>query len=211
MQSSHSSGSPLFSFDAIIVAGGRATRLGGIDKSALVFDGRSLLQRSLDAVSAAHDVSVVGGADDLDLPPYVTRTRENPRWGGPAAAIAAGVASLLRSASAHTVVVAADLPRVGDALPLLLEAAGELGGADDGVTAVDGTGRRQPLLAVYRTASLRSAVSRTPATENLSVRALLDPLALRELAVPTDWCADVDTPEDAARLRIVLPPLPSPD
>lgn len=211
VQQSPSSGPPSIAFGAIIVAGGRASRLGGIDKSALVFEGRSLLVRCLAAVAAAERVSVVGGGDDLELPPHAVRTRESPKWGGPAAAIAAGVSALQRGTSPLTAVVAGDLPRVELALPLLLEAAGELGRADDGVIAVDGAGRRQPLLAVYRTDALRSAVRRVGKTENLPVRVLLDHLVLRELRVPTEWSADVDTPEDAARLGIVLPDGHPPD
>ncbi|MBZ6372429.1 MAG: DUF6457 domain-containing protein [Microbacterium hominis] len=47
---------------AILLAGGRATRLGGIDKPLLEIDGRSLLQRALDAVAGCDPVVVAGPA-----------------------------------------------------------------------------------------------------------------------------------------------------
>ena len=51
-------------FSAAILAGGRATRLGGRDKSAIVIDGRTILARQLTLLSGvAGDVQVV--RDDL--------------------------------------------------------------------------------------------------------------------------------------------------
>ncbi|MFZ2514092.1 MAG: NTP transferase domain-containing protein, partial [Candidatus Lutibacillus vidarii] len=39
--------------DAIVLAGGRGSRLGGVDKGAVPVAGRALLDRVLDAVSGA--------------------------------------------------------------------------------------------------------------------------------------------------------------
>jgi len=191
-------------YDAIIVAGGRASRLGGIDKTSLEFEGVPLIRCALDAVETAARICVVGG-DALRLPARAERARESPPWGGPAAAIAAGIAALVGSTSTFTAVTAGDLPHVGAAMPALLAASAELPDNVDGVLAVDGSGRRQPLLAIYRTAALRRAVAGLPSPENLPVRRLLETLTLRELALPDEWCADIDTPEDAAGLGIVIP------
>jgi molybdopterin-guanine dinucleotide biosynthesis protein A len=47
-------------FSAAILAGGRATRLGGRDKSALLIDGRTILDRQIEMLSTvADDVAVV--------------------------------------------------------------------------------------------------------------------------------------------------------
>ena len=46
--------------DAIILAGGRGERLGGVDKSSLVIGGQPLLGHVLAAASAAGTVVVVG-------------------------------------------------------------------------------------------------------------------------------------------------------
>src|SRR3954470_4123148 len=48
---------------AAILAGGRATRFGGRDKSALIVDGRTILDRQLAALTPlTGDVMIVGGA-----------------------------------------------------------------------------------------------------------------------------------------------------
>ena len=192
-------------WDAIIVAGGRASRLGGIDKTALVYDGRSLFQRAIDAVRLAEHVSVVG-SNTLADSWKVRHTEESPRWGGPAAAIAAGLGNLRDSESEFTAVIAADLPHAADALRLLRD---ELGKVDDGIVAVDSTERLQPLLAIYRTVALRVAANLQPSTTDLSVRQLIGSLRLRTVRLPDRLCADIDTPADADRLGITLPSKPA--
>ena len=192
-------------WDAIIVAGGRASRLGGIDKISLVFEGQTLIERCLSAVRGANRVSVVGYAGQLPPPPRVTRTEEQPRWSGPAASIVAGLRDLKDSPSEFTIVIAGDLPSVARAIEILLH---ELGSSavDDGLVATDESGRRQPLLAVYRTESLRTAAASRTSFANLPVRQLIGSLVLREVTLPDELCWDVDTPEDAARIGIILPP-----
>ncbi|WP_043436145.1 NTP transferase domain-containing protein, partial [Arthrobacter sp. I3] len=76
-------------FDAIILAGGRSSRLGGVPKSGLIYDGATLLERSLRAAGAARRTVVVG-PDPGGLPGGVLTCREEPPFAGPAAAIAAG-------------------------------------------------------------------------------------------------------------------------
>jgi molybdopterin-guanine dinucleotide biosynthesis protein A len=192
-------------FNAVIIAGGRATRLGGIDKTALRFNGRTLLQCALDAVRRAERVAVVGFGIDLEPADGVSQTEEEPRWGGPAAALAAGMRNLRHSPLEHTVVIAADMPRVAGAVALLLDAIDDEhdGAIHDGVIAVDSAGRRQHLLGVYRTSALRRAVAVAGST-NAAMRAITGALHLRELVVPDELCADVDTPIDAIENGIEL-------
>ncbi|MEU4744233.1 NTP transferase domain-containing protein, partial [Actinosynnema sp. NPDC023658] len=52
------------SWAAVVLAGGRGSRLGGVDKASLVVDGRTLLDHVLDAVAAARQVIVVGPRKD---------------------------------------------------------------------------------------------------------------------------------------------------
>lgn len=187
-------------FNAIIIAGGRASRLGGIDKTALMFDGRTLLQCALDAVRAARQIAVVGFGIELEPAEGLSQTAEEPRWGGPAAALSAGMENLRHSRVEHTVVIAADMPRVGEAISLLLAA---LDDEHDGVIAVDSTGTRQQLLAVYRSSALRHAAAAVGST-NAAMRAITGALRLRELVIPDELCADVDTPLDAIENGIEL-------
>ena len=103
-------------FDAIILAGGRSSRLGGVPKSGLVYDGATLLERSLRAAGAAGRTVVVG-PDPGGLPGGVLTCREEPPFAGPAAAIAAGLAALAAdhasrhaAAAPYTLVLACDMP-----------------------------------------------------------------------------------------------------
>jgi molybdopterin-guanine dinucleotide biosynthesis protein A len=230
-------------WDAIVVAGGRARRLGGIDKTALVWQGRSLLDGVLAAASGARRTCVVGS--DADLPADVLRAVERPRWGGPAAALVAGLEALARASgggptdtdstgtdvtgtdptttgstgtdpatTAWIVVLAGDLVRADTAVPFLLAELDRLAAGTrthrpvDGLISVDADGRRQPLLAVYRREALAAAARLRPA-DNLSVTSLIGGLNLVELRLPDALGDDVDTPADAARLGIVLPPAPA--
>ncbi|ARC58409.1 Molybdenum cofactor guanylyltransferase [Frondihabitans sp. 762G35] len=198
--------------DAVLLAGGRATRLGGIDKTALRVGGETLLDRAVRAATAARRLVIVGLDDDAAAPPAALRAREEPRWSGPASAVAAGLRAL-DAPAAWTLVLACDVPRSPEAVSLLLAAATAAvdgGEARDGLVAVDDEGHRQPLLALYRSAPLRASLAEHAAAgtlENLSMRRMLAPLDLVDTPLPTDLTADVDTPDDAARLGASGPPL----
>ena len=55
-------------FDAVVLAGGGARRLGGVDKMALVVDGSTLLERVLQAVRDAGRRVVVGPRREVGCP-----------------------------------------------------------------------------------------------------------------------------------------------
>lgn len=196
-------------WDAIVVAGGRASRLGGIDKTALLFDGASLFERAVSSVSAARATVVVGPqrADVADA--RYRSVLEQPRFSGPAAATIAGLAALASGRSPWTVVIAADQPLVADAVPRLLAERSTIDAQDDGVIAIDADGRSQPLLAVYRTAALLrasgTAVQRSGGSAaGLPMMKLLAELTVRPLPLGA-LCADVDDASDAASHGIELP------
>jgi molybdopterin-guanine dinucleotide biosynthesis protein A len=204
-------------FDAIILAGGRSSRLGGVPKSGLIYDGATLLERSLRAAGAAARTVVVG-PDPGDLPEGVLTCREDPPFAGPAAAIAAGLAELAADqAGGHeaaapapfTLVLACDMPRSAEAVRALAESltasaadAPERGG---GVMAVSADGRKQPLAGFYGTAALQRCVADAAGRgglENASVFALLARLDVREVRVPPGSTDDVDTWDDASALGV---------
>jgi len=204
-------------FDAIILAGGRSSRLGGVPKSGLIYDGATLLERSLRAAGAA-GLTVVVGPDPGGLPGGVLTCREEPPFAGPAAAIAAGLAALAAdhasrhaAAAPYTLVLACDMPRSEGAVRALAEAlaasaAGtpERGGAD-GVMAVSADSRKQPLVGFYGTAVLQRSVADAASRdrlENASVFALLARLDVREVRVPPGSTDDVDTWDDASALGV---------
>lgn len=199
----------LAGLDVVVLAGGRGSRLGGVDKSALVYAGTTLRRHVLTTVRAARRVVWVGApsADAGDACPGLLLTREAPVFAGPSAALAAGLEALDADPAPFTLVLAADLPLVADAVPGLLRAFEQ---NDGGVLAVDETGRRQFLLAVYPSGALRSQVRQRSAAgplEGLPLRRLVDALDLSEVRLDGGLCADVDTAEDAARHGIRLPVL----
>lgn len=202
-------------FDAIILAGGRSSRLGGVPKSALIYDGATLLERSLSAAGAAVRTVVVG-PDPGDLPDGVLTCREEPPFAGPAAAIAAGLDALAADHAARpgaaapapfTLVLACDMPRSAAAVRVLaasLADAPERGGGE-GVMAVSDDGRKQPLAGFYGTAALQRCVTdavHRGSLENASVFALLARLDVREVRVPPGSTDDVDTWDDASALGV---------
>ncbi len=97
-------------FCAIVLAGGRAARLGGVDKAGIELDGRTLLARTLETVIDAAEVVVVGEQVTTDRP--VTFVLEDPRYGGPVAALLTGRDALLRR-TPTVAVLAVDMPRLG--------------------------------------------------------------------------------------------------
>ena len=175
-------------FDAIVLAGGTARRLGGAPKHAIVVDGQTLLARTLAAVSEAARVVVVGDEALRPLVPGGTVVREDPPLAGPAAGIGA---ALPHVTAKRVIVLACDHPYVADAVAPLLEAVGP-----DGAIAIDVDGRRQNLTFVARTDALRAAVERQPSLTDLAVHSLIEPLDLAEISVPARALVDVDAWED---------------
>lgn len=127
---------------AIVLAGGRASRLGGVDKGSLPVAGRPMIDTVLGAARAvAGHVRVVGpGGDTLEDPPY----------SGPVAGISAGLRAL-PAAVDLVVVVACDLPDLDAAtLGALVAALRTPTDVRPGAAlAVDADGRDQYLLAAW--------------------------------------------------------------
>jgi len=141
-------------YDAIVLTGGRARRLGGAYKPGIVVGGRSLAERVAGAVRGAARVVVVG-PPALGIIADVVTT-ESPVGGGPAAALEAGLAHVTAPVVAA---LAGDLPfltgTVVDELRLALAADPAAAAA----VLVDDTGRDQPLCAVWRPELLRDALA----------------------------------------------------
>lgn len=186
--------------DAVLLAGGRASRMSGIDKTALVADGLALSDHAVAAAARARSVVLVGLRDGRTAPDGVVVTREDPPFGGPVAGIAAGLVAVPEPAPAPwTLVLACDLVRPERAVDALLRAADDTADAD-GFVAVDEDGRRQPLLALYRSSALRDAVQALGDPTDAAVRRLTAGLRLVEVPLSAGLCADVDEPADAARV-----------
>ncbi|MBN9606958.1 MAG: NTP transferase domain-containing protein [Actinomycetales bacterium] len=202
--------------DAVVLAGGRSRRLGGLAKATLELDGEPLVARAVRIAleAGARRVVVVGPDPGVALPVSVTFTREEPAFGGPAAAIGAGAAVLAGAGAPSAegiLLLACDMPAAAPAVATLVTAfASRLADGDaDGVIGVD-RGRRQPLLAVVRPAALVSALTaardRGPSgLRDLALRELLAPLRLDAVPVPEGSSDDVDEPEDLPRHGLLRP------
>ena len=176
---------------AIVLAGGRGSRLGGVDKATLQVAGESLLDRALRAVAGPRVVVVGDPSTSAGITSQgVSVVQEEPRFAGPAAAIGAGLA---RVTEPYALIAPCDQAHLDEVVPILLAA--ELGDAD-GVVAVDPDGRRQHLLCLVRTDALRRAVADQETLVNLSVRQLFASLELVEVKLDARAALDIDTWHD---------------
>lgn len=178
-------------WNAVILAGGRGQRLGGADKSTLVIDGNTLLDRILGAVSAADQIVVV--ADPTNPIAGVTFVREEPPYAGPVAALYAGLDAFTQPCDV-VVVLAVDLPGVTTSTVTSLLAAM----AGDGAVLVDADRRRQLAIAV-RVEAL--AAGRPEVCADRALQPLLATLDLAEVVARDREADDIDTAEDLASWR----------
>lgn len=181
---------------ALVLAGGRSTRF-GTDKLTVEVGGAPLLRHAIDAARAlAAYVVVVGPAPD-DLPEGVVVTREDPPYGGPFAAVVAGLDALDERATT-VLVLAGDLVDPAPLLPRLLvalEGTDEKGRPAEAAVALDSESRRQPLLAAYRVDSLLGGISGVDAYHRAAYD-LLDGLHVVSVEDVGRHSRDIDVPED---------------
>lgn len=185
-------------FDAIVLAGGAGSRLGGVDKAAVQLAGRSLVSWPLEAARDARTLVVVGRTS-AELPERALRVVEEPAGSGPAAATVAGL-DAIEDPAEWIYLIACDLPGAVSAIQLL--GATDAGDAD-GVVLTEPDGRRQWLLGRYRSAALRAAAEVLGDPANRSMRALLADLRLVDVLADDVW-RDVDTWADRDEWERVL-------
>ena len=186
---------------AIVLAGGRSTRLGQ-DKVQATVDERRLIDHVLAALPADVDVVVVGPDPEGTARPYVL-TREAQPGAGPVAAIAAGLAG---ATTPLVAILAADMPFAGTLLPDLIRQLDHAADDIDAVIPVDQDGREQPLAAAYRADALARALATLGAPEGRSVRDLRAGLtALLRPIEAASTLLDVDTADDLAEARRSVP------
>jgi molybdopterin-guanine dinucleotide biosynthesis protein A len=188
---------------AVLLAGGRASRLDGADKPGLELGGISLLARAVRAVrdAGAAAVTVVGPARS-DIPD-VRWVREDPPFTGPAAALVAALTSQDPSPDPEwTLVLAADLSDPAAVVARLVADLPLLPADTDGVCLGDAGSRPQWLTGAYRTRALRTAALAVPdAGRDAPVRAVLDDLSIAVLRVPDEVVHDIDTWQDLEQAR----------
>lgn len=184
---------------AVVLMGGTAARMGGVDKASIEISGVTLLERALAATVSALEVVVVG--EQVPTSRSVTWAREDPPGGGPAAGLLAGLDRFLL-APELVAVLAVDMPRVHAGTVARLTWAAEQDPEVDGAVLVDAEGRRQTLAAVYRRSALTSARPADPEQQHgLPVRRLVGLLRLVEVPAVGDEARDMDTWKDWRELK----------
>ncbi len=172
-------------FDAIVLAGGAAHRMDGVDKPMLEIAGRPMLVRVLDAVARAQRRIVVGPRREVGVD--AVWCREDPPGGGPVAAIEA---ALPHVHAGSVLVLAGDLPWIAAAIGPLRDALPE-SGADVAMLATDG--HPNYLAAAWRTGALRDAMRSIATPAGASMRTLV--AGVRSISVDDagHWGDDCDT------------------
>ena len=204
---------PAHVFDAVILAGGRSTRLGGTDKPALIVGGQTLLGAVVSAVTSAGAarIVVVGPERPAALSPGTGGpSTGGPSTGGPSTGgpgtgglstgaggrvryaredppgrgpVAALACGLDQVSAPAVVLLAADLPFLRPAHVTRLLTT--LAARDvPGVVLLDDSGRPQWLVSCWTAALLRDSFGRYAGTSLHGLLAPLDPLLLPDEAAP---------------------------
>ena len=185
-------------FSVVVLSGGSARRLGR-DKASTTINGVSMIERVLHPFSNDVQVIVVGeyaGSDTRD----VIITREEPVGTGPLSALAAG---LRHVTNGNFLLLATDIPFVGELGLKLLKILDDRSPEVDALIPSDKEGKLQPLCAAYRSESVRRACTRIGNLTNGSMKRLIAELHYESYDQQDAWAlADVDTIqnlEDARR------------
>jgi molybdopterin-guanine dinucleotide biosynthesis protein A len=179
--------------DSIIVAGGKATRMGGLDKAMLPIGlrGKTLLEEVIK--SCPGKVFVVGYPRELgvEINNSVTWVADLNPGGGPAAGIWSGLASVT---SEYVFISAADQTLSAQTVSQLIAKAQ----GNDGAWALRSDGSGQPLCACVRVDSLRDLLAPTQGVNQSPLR-LLSTLSMVGVTVNPDQVIDFDTWQDVAK------------
>jgi molybdopterin-guanine dinucleotide biosynthesis protein A len=170
---------------ALVLAGGKATRMGGIAKHELVIGGRTIFERQRELLAPRVDEILVSGAD---VAGYRT-VRDAAAGIGPLAGIAAGLAAVASSRSTSgradgwMLVVAGDMPFLTAALlDRMLASRGD----DLDAVGVRAGGLPEPLLCVLH-ARVREVVDRRIAAGHYKASGLFTDEGLRVV-----WVDEID-------------------
>ena len=182
------------SWSVIILTGGKSTRFGS-DKSHALLGEQTLLSHLLSDLPVTIEIVIVG-PEFKEVSRDLRFVQENPRGSGPVAALNAGVDLI---DTEFVAVIATDMPFAISAINNLLNF---LHSVQDGVIPRDGEGVAQTLCAIYRTSSLRQALTKLGNPEGRSMRSLVALLDLTEVELPITLessLLDIDTPEELNR------------
>jgi molybdopterin-guanine dinucleotide biosynthesis protein A len=187
---------------AVILAGGKAERLGGINKALLEIGGRRLIDRALEAVRGCDPVVLSIGQTGFEIGGTIAVRDLATSYGGPLAGVAAAVDYLAANPPELLLSLAVDTPFfpvdfVERALPLLER--------NRAVVAAY-AGQDYPTNALWRFEALRDLPGQVlSGVAPHSLKRLADSFAATRLDyaefAPQDPFANANTPEDLEILR----------
>jgi molybdopterin-guanine dinucleotide biosynthesis protein A len=206
---------PAPDFDTVVLAGGTAARMGGVDKPGLAVGGTPMLISVAQAAATAgtRRLIIVGpprpGAVQAALtalaagrPDWLACVREERPGRGPVAGLRRGLTEV---SAPWLVLLAADLPFLTGVhlTALLTTEVSTTTARADGVVPADTDGRPQWLASCWRASALRPALA---AYDGDSLRGLLAPLSpvltrLHPAGAAMPAWVDCDTPDDLAEAR----------
>jgi molybdopterin-guanine dinucleotide biosynthesis protein A len=188
---------------AAILAGGRATRLGGVNKGTLTVGDTAIIDRQLGALRAvASDIFVVGRPEPAWTARGLRVVADEIADAGPLGGI---YAALVQSPAERTLVIACDMPF------LTADLLRRLAAVDADVVVARSTRGVEPLCAVYaracaaeirdRLARRQYEASRLPAGFRIAEVGVEDALVF----------VNINTPHDYARAKGLVERQPEPD
>jgi molybdopterin-guanine dinucleotide biosynthesis protein A len=196
------SDAPASGWTAVVLAGGRGSRLGDRDKAAITIGGMTALDQLL--CSLPEGAAIVVAGPQCPTRRLVTFRREMPIFGGPVAGIASALAAV---DTPVTVLLAVDMPWAGALVEHLIA---EFAACDRAaLVPVDRAGFRQPLCAVVRTEALRAALAGLGSPRGRSLRDLLSRIDVQERPLDEGemrWVRDIDTEDDLREARSIPAP-----
>jgi len=182
---------------ALILAGGKARRLGGVDKRAIVVAGRTIFERQVEVLQPL--VAEILVSSPRPVPGFRTVTDALPDL-GPLAGIAAGLAA---AATPWLFVVAGDMPHIHRALVAQILARAD---AEADAVGVRVGGLPEPLCTALRVDVWRPIVAARIAARRLKASSLLtdedvrvrwiEEAELREIDPMLRALHNVNAPED---------------
>lgn len=189
---------------ALILAGGKGTRLGGVNKADLEVGGRTTLERVLDALRQLElsEMVLVSNEDVVASAPGARVILDPEPHAGVLPALLAGLEAL---ASELAITAACDMPFLSPSVYRLLLAQAE----DHDVVIPEVDGQLEPMCAVYRRVTCSAAVRRALAEGDRRMTSFLDRVKVRRVSEGRLRGADpsllglfnINTPADLERAR----------
>jgi len=177
---------------SVIVLSGGTSRRFGRDKSQAKIAGKSLIALILGSIPLDFKIVIVGENPKIESSQYQC-VYEDPIGGGPLAGFKAGLDA---SASELVALIATDMPF---AIGLVLNLINSMKANDDAVMYVDAKGFNQPLAAVYRSKSVKRALTDMGEVHGKSMRELVSHLKVHEIEMSDEVAlalVDIDTVAD---------------